>query len=537
MLALRDYQQGAIDAVTSQKAQGINRALVVLPTGTGKTVVFTALARQMNVKTLILVHRDELVDQTIDKFHMLWPEATVGIVKARANQVLSQVIVASVQTLAREERRVQLPPFGLVIVDEAHHSVSPSYRQILKDVGCFNPINGPLLVGVTATPERSDKVGLQAVFQKIVFHRSLAEMIKKGYLADLVGKAIRAKFDLSRVKVVAGDYDEGELSKVINTPAFNKLVVDAFIREARDRQALVFACSVAHAKDLAEMFNKAGIKAAYVAGEPHMKLEDRRKILADFRKKQIQVVVSCALLTEGYDEPSVSAIVMARPTKSQGLYIQSVGRGTRLYPGKSDCLVLDFVGAHEQSLVTLPALFGASAKDFAQKGGSVARATNVGVPTTNKKPLMIAGTDVSHWKSETVDLFSRAAMRWLPVEEGALCLVGGEAGNILMVDGENGWWAYVVKRDEIRPLMERPLEIGYAQGVSEDYVRTTGKQILANRTASWRNNKASDSQKDKLVEWGIAHSPDITAGEASDLITVHLARYDLRRVLSRRKDA
>lgn len=507
----------------------LRSCLVVLPTGTGKTVFFGALARKMNERTLVLVHREELVQQTLDKFKMVWPEASAGVVKGRTNDLSGQVVVGSIQTLERPNRREQLPRFGLIIVDEAHHYVATSYRRVLGELGCGAP-DGPFLVGVTATPQRTDNIGLSVMFEKVVYFKTMIEMIRKGYLCDLVGKTIRTNLDLGNVKITAGDYDELQLSRVVNTPAFNKLVVTAYQREALGRQAIAFTCSVQHAQDLAKAFCSAGVPAGFVDGS--MKPGERSAAIEDFRRRRTRVLCNCQILTEGFDEPSVAAVVMARPTQSQGLYVQCVGRGARLYPGKDHCIVLDFVGASGHGLQTLPVLFGLPAPDLARHGGSVAKATALGLPKRrdDRRREAVDLPDFSTWRAEAVDLFTRTAMRWMPVDEGAMCLMGGDSGNVFLVASEDGWRAFIVKREEVKPLADRPLEIGYAQGVAEDWVRTNGAEILANRTASWRSKPAKPRQIETLKKFGVNLTSDLTAGEASDMITLHLSKLDLTRL-------
>ncbi|HWH70349.1 MAG TPA: DEAD/DEAH box helicase, partial [Candidatus Sulfotelmatobacter sp.] len=315
------------------EGQKWRRLLLTCATGLGKTVIFCHTAKAMNARTLILAHRDELCSQAAVKMEAIWPEAGVGIVKADKNQVLAQVVVASVQTLARPERLAQMPRFDLIIVDEAHHAPAKTYRDILKALGAWEP-DGPLVVGVTATPKRADDLGLDSVFQKVAYSKGLLEGIREGYLTDLVGKRIKADLDLSGIKLVAGDYDERQLAQAVNREAFNNLVVEAYKREAPGRLAVVFTCSVEHAQAVAEAFCAAGIPAAHVDGE--MKESKRKAVLDDFHHGRLRVITNCQLLTEGWDEPAIDCVIMARPTRSQTLYIQAVGRGARPFPGKEN---------------------------------------------------------------------------------------------------------------------------------------------------------------------------------------------------------
>lgn len=535
MILLRPYQQEAVQAlVRLWEGRKWRRLLLTCATGLGKTVIFCHAAKAMNARTLILAHRDELCSQAAAKMEAIWEDAGVGIVKADKNQLMAQVVVASVQTLARPERLAQLPRFDLIIVDEAHHAPAKTYRGILKALGAWEP-DGPLVVGVTATPRRADDLGLDSVFQKVAYSKGLLEGIREGYLTDLVGKRIKAELDLSGVKLVAGDYDESQLAHAVNQDAFNNLVVEAYKKEAPGRLAVVFTCSVEHAQAVAQAFCAAGIPAAHVDGE--MKEARRRAILDDFEHRRISVITNCHLLTEGWDCPAVDCVIMARPTRSQTLYIQAVGRGARPYPGKENCIVLDLVGASaENSLVALPTIFGLPAHALDAKGGSILRAIFVGQPdkpATAKKP----GTGkVAKWEAEAVDLFGRAAMRWLQVDDGALCLVAGDS-TVFLVAEEKGWSSYRVKGNEVHALTDRPLAITYAQGTAEDAVRQQKAGVLAAKDAAWRSQPISPAQIDKLRQYGIPLEPDMQKGRASDLITVAQARERLTFVLARRKGA
>ncbi|MBC7324096.1 MAG: DEAD/DEAH box helicase family protein, partial [Moorella sp. (in: Bacteria)] len=199
MITLRDYQQDAVQAVLQAKGKGITRPLVALPTGTGKTIVFAALARELNARTLILAHRDELIRQAADKVSMVWPEAEIGVIKAEENEKNKQVVVASVQTLARPARLEQVAreDFTLCVVDEAHHAPALSYRRIMDYLLFLDGEPERLLLGVTATARRGDNVGLGNVFEDVVFQASILTMVRAGYLSDIRGIRVSTNADLS----------------------------------------------------------------------------------------------------------------------------------------------------------------------------------------------------------------------------------------------------------------------------------------------------------------------------------------------------
>ncbi len=340
-IALRDYQNECIDTVLNEFQSGINRQLISLPTGSGKTIIMSAIAKQINKKTLILAHREELIQQTVDKMRLFWPEVSIGVCMGERDEIHSQIVVGSVQSCSRSKRLNRLLDLGfeLLLIDEAHHATADSYQNIIKATGFSNDSN-KLLIGVTATASRSDKQSLGETFDKITFNRSISTMILAGYLSPVIGRKILTNLALDRIRTQNGDFAVRDLSEAVNTDQRNKFIVDKFKEYAEGRKGVAFCCDVKHSKDLAKLFTKEGIQAAAVWGD--MPTDKRKKTLKKFKHGKIQVVTSCGILVEGYDEPSIDAIIMARPTKSSALYIQSVGRGLRLWPGKSNCLVLDF---------------------------------------------------------------------------------------------------------------------------------------------------------------------------------------------------
>lgn len=350
-VSLRDYQDEAVTFVARALDGGKRRVMVVLPTGSGKTVVFGALvwswlADDMG-RVLILAHRDELITQAVEKMSRWIPRHLIGVVKAGRNDATSPVVVASVQTLKNERRLAQVGCFGLIVIDEAHHAAAASYRTIVGELRAFMD-DGPYVVGVTATPKRADGVRLDDIFEDIVYAKTYSEMVDAEHLVPVSNRV----FDLiergaGKPKLgIDGDYSEGWLEGVMLRANAPDKIVEAWKKEAYDRPTIVFTPTVSVAKAVAEAFNGAGVSAAWVSGA--MPIRDRRSALAGLQSGQIRVIANCAVLTEGFDEPSVSCIVVGRPTMNETLYIQMVGRGTRLYPGKRECLVLDMVGCADQ---------------------------------------------------------------------------------------------------------------------------------------------------------------------------------------------
>lgn len=520
MIALRGYQDEAIDESIAEYGKGITRQLIALPTGTGKTILFAALAHKLDRPTIIIAHRDELIQQARDKLLMFWPDADVGIVKADVNEIEHQIVIASIQTISRPRRLGQLQgrDFRLMVIDEAHHAVSGSYIDVIKGLGFMNDDPDKLLVGVTATPWRLDGQGLDNVFQKIVFQRSLSTMIRAGCLTDL--KAIRVKTETNLVGVHTrmGDFAPGELESVVNTGARNRIIVASFKQYAKDRRAAAFCAGVAHAKDLAKAFKDAGFRAGVVYGD--MKQEDRETVLHAYKQGDIQVLTNCEILTEGWDDEQTDCLLMCRPTKSKGLYTQMVGRGTRLFPGKENCLVLEFTDNRH---------------DICNLG------TLVGLPLKNKQSLKQAIQQEEERreqesKLETVarkvvakayDLFDRSKFRWFPVGADWRLPTGiGEYIHLHQVEPDR-YTVTLIKPDMNKSLSAGMLPLGYAQGIAEDYVRQNAK-TFASKDAKWAKKPASEKQLATLDKLHINYHEGISTGEASQLIGQKLAEREMK---------
>ncbi|AUX19713.1 hypothetical protein SOCEGT47_001650 [Sorangium cellulosum] len=378
--ALRPYQRAAVDAVLAARRRGVRRMVVCLPTGAGKTVIFSHLARLARRQVLVLAHREELLFQARDKIERaLGGQAAVAVEQGelRASSD-ARVIVCSIRSL--HERRLEQVKsgrdIGLVIYDECHHAPAEDNRRVLRQLGAFDPAWTGTLLGFTATTARGDGKGLDEVFEAIVYSRTLPEMIADGYLVPLAGYRVATATDLSRLdsRLDAGglDFATDELAEAVDLEERNALVARSIQELARDRRTIAFCVTVAHARNLSKALNHLGVRAATVHGD--MPSDLRGRILADFRAERVQVLTNVAVLTEGFDDPGVSCVAMARPTRSEGLYAQCVGRGTRLHPGKRDCLILDFVDLSSLALCTLPSLFGMP-RDLDLEGRDAAEAS------------------------------------------------------------------------------------------------------------------------------------------------------------------
>ncbi|MDQ3366832.1 MAG: DEAD/DEAH box helicase family protein [Myxococcota bacterium] len=357
---LRAYQREAIDAVIAARRSGVRRMVVCLPTGAGKTVIFSHLARLATKQVLVLAHREELLAQAIDKLsRALEGTRVVGLERGTSRAPAdAKVLVASLRSLHPDRIGQVLAgrELGLIIYDECHHAPAEDNMRVLRTIGAFEPDWPGTLLGFTATTARGDGKGLDTVFERIVYARTLPDLIDAGFLAPLKGYRIATAADLTRLSPAGADFVNDELAEAVDIEERNALVARSIQELARDRRTIAFCVTVNHARNLARALNHIGVPAGIVHGE--LGAADRARALAEFRDGRVHVLANVAVLTEGFDDPGVSCVAMARPTRSEGLYAQCVGRGTRLAEGKRDCLILDFVDVSELSLCTLPTLFG-----------------------------------------------------------------------------------------------------------------------------------------------------------------------------------
>ena len=346
---LRPYQQQARERIHAEWENGHTRTLLVLPTGTGKTIVFASVAADQvraGHRVLILAHRGELLEQAADKL-----QRSTGLVsaveKADATCLNAwfRVVVGSVQTLQRTARLERFPHdyFGTIIIDEAHHAITDGYRRILDYFGSAK------VLGVTATPDRGDMRNLGEVFDSLAFEYKLTDAIKEGYLCRIMAQTIPLKLDISSVTMSGGDYAVGDLGTALD-PYLEQIAAE-MAQRCKGRKTVVFLPLIKTSQKFRDLLNSHGFCAAEVNGQS----TDRKEVLADFDAGKYNVLCNSMLLTEGWDCPSVDCVVVLRPTKVRSLYSQMVGRGTRLSPGKSDLLLLDFLWMTDKHELCRPA--------------------------------------------------------------------------------------------------------------------------------------------------------------------------------------
>ena len=360
-MELRPYQAEAKAAVFEQWDKGALKTLLVLPTGCGKTIVFAKVAEdcvRQGYRVLILAHRGELLEQAADKIKK---STNLGCATEKAEQTCLgswfRITVGSVQSMQREKRLSQFSEdyFNVIIIDEAHHCISDGYQKVLQHFPSAK------VLGVTATPDRGDMRNLGEFFESLAYEYTLPKAIREGYLSPIKAMTIPLQLDLSGVSIQSGDFKAGDIATALD-PYLHQ-IADEMMKYCSDRKTVVFLPLVKTSQKFKEILNEKGFKAAEVNGES----KDRAEVLEDFDKGEYNVLCNSMLLTEGWDCPSVDCVIVLRPTKVRSLYSQMVGRGTRLYEGKSHLLLLDFLWHTERHELCHPADLICEKKEVARK--------------------------------------------------------------------------------------------------------------------------------------------------------------------------
>ncbi len=357
-MELRDYQREAVSAIRNEWNSGHNNTLLVLATGLGKTVVAASVIKgevDSGGRVLFLAHRDELLKQADNKINKV-AALPCSYEKAdeHSNNSLAPVTLGSVQTLMRETRLKEFPQdyFSLIVVDEAHHVMADSYQKVV------NYFQDTKVLGLTATPSRSDKRNLSKFFESIAYEYSLKQGIRAGYLCPIKAQMIPLQLDISKVEISNGDYAVGQIGSALE-PYLNQIALE-MLKYCKNRKTVVFLPLVKISQAFCNMLNSYGLSAVEVNGNS----SNREEILKDFEEGKYQVLCNSMLLTEGWDSPSVDCIVVLRPTKVRSLYQQMVGRGTRPCEGKSELLLLDFLWMTERHDLCRPASLVAKDEDI-----------------------------------------------------------------------------------------------------------------------------------------------------------------------------
>jgi superfamily II DNA or RNA helicase len=523
-LDFRPYQLDDLSAL-EERWRGPQRRLgLVWATGLGKTHGIAHQAVRTvheGGRAVVVAHRDFLLDQITERIGQHDPRIPVGRVQANVDQCRRLIVVASAQTIANPRRLERLGRFGKVITDEAHHYAAPTFRGVLEGLGSFD---GVPTLGVTATMRRDDKKhGLGDVWEDIVAERDIVWAVKNGWLVPPRGKVVVADhMDLEHAKVSRGDYSDAELGMMVTQDADQ--IARAWLEHGEGRPTASFGPTVGSSQAVAEALRGLGVPV----GEVYGKTVDRRPIYDDLEAGRIRVLCSVMVPTEGWDCPPVSCILQCRPTRSRTLFTQIVGRGLRLYPGKTDCLVLDVVGASRgQKLFGLTQLLPSAIYDAGRLGSPPGEAA----AREAKEPNRLVGPA----RYAEVDLLGETALRWLVTSQGVRFLVAGERVIYLWPDTNNprrsATWSIItanLKGDHAQPgdvARDVPLTLEEATALAERHAVELVPDLVAEQNRPWRTARVSgrSGQVTYARLLGIARPEAYTRGRLSDEMDVLMA--------------
>lgn len=532
-MILREYQEKLV--AKAQKALKANgNTLVVAPTGSGKTVMFSALVGAVDPeKVLVLQHRDELLAQNMATFRRINPGFGISTVDAGGKDFSGRAVFAMVQTLYRHIESI--PSVDMVVVDEAHHATAPTYKEILEwTVGAD-------IVGFTATPARGDGKGLRSVFSNVAGSIGMPELVRLNHLVPprcLVSELKGVPEALKSVrKTASGEYDLDDCADIMDRDVHNQRVVQEWMRYARDRKTIVFAATVKHCRNVMEEFLRAGIRAAMVTGETPS--GERERLLSGFDDGTgAQVLCNVAVLTEGYDSPKVGCVVLLRPCSYRSTMIQMIGRGLRIADGKSDCIVIDF----GTSLLTHGDLNCAPQLDdrprhcpncSAEIPQGLAECPICGYAWTGggggkrEDEHGTGGTDI---ELVEIDLFKRSPFKWCDVfGAGKVMVASGFTAKVFVVsrDGET-FHAFGLRDGQFLTRLttnKRHL----ALSVADDFMREYENSDSAKKSRRWMKDPVSEKQMDALAKIGYPKTSALsfTKYSAACLQSFH---YNLRAI-------
>lgn len=535
---LRKWQTEAVDAVHKEWDSGVVRTAVVAATGLGKSSVIGHLAvaeAQAGGRALLLAHREELLTQLTATCKEFDPTIPVGRVQAGRNQTRRPITVASVATLRSEARQGRMPKPTLVVVDECHRAVSPSHLKILSWAGAFENTR---TLGVTATMTRGDKKGLGDVWESVALVRDIKFGIDEGYLVRPRGRVVVTEhMDLEHAKVSRGDYADGELGEMVAQDAGE--IAKAWIDHGENRITVAFVPTVDSAHELRDAFMSLGVPAEAVTGSTST--ADRTAMYARLASGQTKVLVNVFVLVEGWDCPPVSCILMARPTRLPGVYIQALGRGLRQSPGKDDCLVLDVVGTSKyQKLVTLVDLHP-SAEYNTEELDAIPCDLCGFAPCACPKEVAERDPDGGRRKLigpalyQDHDFFQESQLNWLFTHSGVRFLPCGDRMAILWPDEDGELYQAghcTVRGYENKKYVGRdghwdpmgPLPLNEARQRAEEWALAYEPSV-ASRDASWRRRGGMPSPKQVEFAMGLGIIDPATMNKArlSDEISIALA--------------
>ena len=532
-----------------------DNTLGIAPTGAGKTIMLSAVTGEVigdsAAKACVLAHRDELTAQNRDKFGRVNAAITTSVVDATSKSWGGQVTFAMVPTLARERNLDAMPKLDLLVIDEAHHAVADSYRRIIDRVRDANP--DARIFGVTATPNRGDKKGLRAVFDNVADQVRLGELIASGHLVPprtfVIDVGVQDK--LRAVRKTVSDFDMSEVAEIMDRAPITEEVVRNWQEKAADRPTVVFCSTVAHAAHVAEAFNAAGIPTGLIHGD--LPGEERRNILTAFAKGEIRVITNVAVLTEGWDHPPTSCVVLLRPSSYKSTMIQMVGRGLRTvdpaeHPGvvKTDCVVLDF-GTSSLTHGTLEQDVDLEGKNTSGEAPSkTCPACQADIPLASREcpicgELLVEdegetlegalGGALSGFVMTEIDLLKRSSFEWVDLfgTEDALLATGFSAwGGVFWLDG---LWYGVGGARRVQPQLLGIGERSVCLAQADDWLNDHETDESAFKTRAWLNQPATEKQL-KYLSPAARSDFGLTRYKASALMTFGFNKRPIRQLIT-----
>jgi ATP-dependent helicase IRC3 len=344
LVKLKEYQTECIEKII-ETFKNSNKQFVEMPTGSGKTITFLSYCSRFSKKTLIILPSRQLLKQVYESCLLFYHKSQISRKGDGHDEKIADIHLCIVNSMRNEYlENLCKNDFDLVIIDEAHHSFAQSYLKVIRKFNYMIP--NIKFLGFTATPDRRDGQFIIDLFSKKSFCLEIKDLIQKKHLSEVEGYVVRTHIDLTDIDSHNDDFSLVHLYKKLCIESRNKLILDIAKNGMKDRKTLIFCINIDHSKKINELLNKEGLSSAHIDGT--FSCEEREAVLSAFRRGEYQYICNCQLLTEGFDEPSIDGIILARPTTSKSLYLQMVGRGLRLSPSKKNCKIIDIVDGHSK---------------------------------------------------------------------------------------------------------------------------------------------------------------------------------------------